>query len=297
MQIHEIDLHYHAGQERQHKALREHLAHAVSTGRKILGVTDHYDLYLPGNEDNAETIYPRSIDGLLAYAAELRSLKNEFPSLAVYFAPEIGADIRFSDIPDAVHAVSDYFICEPPAVVADKKENTERRVERLSQIAAFSKRTEKPVFLAHPFRSAVDRRLVKNPIEPAIVGMRTRASISDYGAEEVSDFFLQDIVLLAKESARLGIPLEINGETHHRIRVTNLPAPLTLLWAAYFIMKQYGASFVPGSDQHDFWIGRHGAYVPYDCFSAIGVTAEAIRFLTWPLFDDACCLHNFHPLV
>jgi len=46
MQIHNIDLHYHAGQERQAGVtLTEYIDYAQKTARKILGITDHYHLY------------------------------------------------------------------------------------------------------------------------------------------------------------------------------------------------------------------------------------------------------------
>lgn len=278
MDIHQMDFHYHAGQERKNKTLRQHLEHAAVTGRRIIGITDHYGRYSPNFIHPGESIYERSIKGLLDYYNELDELRSEFNILTLYFAPELGSSVDYDGIPDEVHNISDFYICEPTHTGWDMKENTGRLLERLAETAEFSRKVNKPVLLAHPFREAVNLRLVRNPIDPAVTNMSRRESIYKYSVEEVNDFFMLDVVQLGKAAAKYDIPVEVNGETHNRIRVTNLPGPLQLLWAAYAIMKEQGAGFVPGSDQHDFSTGRYGAYVPYDCFDAMGVKAEDIKF-------------------
>jgi len=48
--VHNIDLHYHAGQERQSgTTLEGYLKHAVITGRVVLGLTDHLEKYISLN--------------------------------------------------------------------------------------------------------------------------------------------------------------------------------------------------------------------------------------------------------
>jgi len=61
--IHNIDLHYHAGQERQQgTTLEGYLDHAALTGRIILGITDHLEKYIgnplsPGCVNERESPY------------------------------------------------------------------------------------------------------------------------------------------------------------------------------------------------------------------------------------------------
>ena len=75
--------------------------------------------------------------------------------------------------------------------------------------------------------------------------------------------------------------IEASGNTQFRIRSSNLPAPLQMLWCALRTMRDRGAEFVPGSDQHGFMagIGRIGGAVPADCFHALGIGAADIAFL------------------
>jgi len=279
MDIYQMDFHYHAGQERGARTLREHLEHAEVTGRRLLGLTDHFNKYTPEARPQLRPVYEPSMKGLRDYYNEIQSLKSEFPGIKLYFAPEIGVNTDFGTIPDEAIVMADYFICEPGGVNGTVEENTGKLLQRLDGIAEFSARTKRPVFLAHPFRAPVNFRLVKNPITPAVTAMGRRGSFREYEAGEVSGFFLFDVVRLGKEAANLGIPLEINGVTHNRIRMVNLAGPLLMLWAAYAMMKEQGAAFVPGSDQHGFEAGSHGAYVPFDCFDALGITAEDITFM------------------
>jgi len=79
--------------------------------------------------------------------------------------------------------------------------------------------------------------------------------------------------------SKLALPIEINGGTDGRIRGLNLPAPLQLLWAAYRIAGQEGATFVPGSDQHAYLRTperREGRYVPFDAFQYLGLGARDV---------------------
>ncbi len=280
MKIYQMDYHYHAGQERGARTLREHLDHAAVTGRRLVGCTDHYGKYLPDSKPPIlPPVYERSLKGLADYRAEMDALKSDFPEITLYFAPEIGPKTDFSTVGSEAVELSDYFICEPPGVDGTLEENTEAMVKRLREAAAFSKSVNRPVYIAHPFRSSVNYRLVKNPIEPATTSMAYRENFRDYSMDAINAFFMFDAARLGREAAVLGIPIEINGETHNRIRANNMAPVMGMMWAAYAVMKDEGARFVPGSDQHGFETGKHGTYVPCDCFEALGVRAEDIRFM------------------
>lgn len=273
-----MDFHYHAGNERNDKSLYDHLVHARVTNRRLLGVTDHFGYYLPSSK-KADPIYPPSFDGLHQYYNELMSYKNDFPEITFYFAPEIGPDTDFSEVTDAVIRISDYFICEPNEVTGTFEENTEILLKKVEAVAAFSASCKKPAFIAHPLRSSVNLRLVRNPIIREITEMEARLSYKDYSETEVNEFFLFDIKKFAQKAARCDVPIEINGCTVNRIKTTNLIAPWQMYLAAYEIMRDEGVSFIPSSDQHDFRTGIRGHYIPYECFDALGIKAEDIDFV------------------
>lgn len=279
LEIHQMDFHYHAGQERGEKTLREHLEHAAITGRSIVGLTDHFNKYLPTEIPKGKPIYENSIKGLRDYYNECDALRAMFPTLTLYFAPELGPRTPFEQVPQEAVDMADYFICEPTGVEGTPEENTARLIERVCDIADFSARVSRPVFVAHPFRSPVNARLINRPIEQWMRDIPVRSKLSDYTPTQINEFFLFDVAQFGRAAAANGVPVEINGATQNRVRVANQPGILRLLWAAFALIKEQGVSFVPGSDQHGFSIARHGDYVPSDCFEAIGVTAEDIAFL------------------
>jgi hypothetical protein len=169
--------------------------------------------------------------------------------------------------------VSDYFLSSLPDGEGPVERNTAAKIERLHEMASLRERTGRPVFIAHLFRSAVDRQLVKRPIAPWITALAPRVPDA-FSDEEVNRFFGFDMRAVGRACAELAIPIEINGGTDGRIRGLNLPAPLQLLWAAYRIAKSEGATFVPGSDQHAYLRTperREGRYIPFDAFYYLGL--------------------------
>jgi hypothetical protein len=280
LHIHNIDLHYHAGQERQPgTTLEGYLEHAVLSGRVLLGVTDHLEKYIGSPLSSAwdPPLYEQSVAGLQAYRADVDALRGAFPSLHIYFGPEIhaGPRIDLRRIPQGVVDVSDYFLASLPDVDTSLVDNTAAKIERLYALAELRERTSRPVSVAHPFRSAVDHRLVKRPIAPWVTALAPR-SPDMFSDEEVNRFFAFDVRAFGRACGELALPIEINGGTDGRIRGLNLPAPLQLLWAAYRIAQQGGATFVPGSDQHAYLRTperREGRYIPFDAFQYLGLDA------------------------
>jgi hypothetical protein len=280
---HNIDLHYHAGQERRPgTTLEGYLEHAVMTGRIILGVTDHLEKYIGSPLSSAwdPPLYEQSVAGLQAYRADVDALRAAYPSLRIYFGPEIhaGPRIDLRRIPQGVVDVSDYFLASLPNVDTSLAHNTAAKVERLHALAKLRERTGRPIFVAHPFRSAINDRLVKRPIAPWVTAMAPR-SPDAFSDDEVNRFFAFDVRTFCHACSELALPIEINGGTDGRIRGLNLPAPLQLLWTTYRIAQQVGATFVPGSDQHAYLRTperREGRYVPFDAFQYLGLDARDI---------------------
>jgi hypothetical protein len=281
LQPHNVDLHYHAGQERQPgTSLSGYLEHAAVTGRIVLGVTDHLEKYIGSPLSGAwdPPLYPQNVAGLETFHADVDALRPQYPNMAIRLGPEIhaGPRIDLERIPQGIVDLSDYFMVSLPSDASSPAADTAAKIARIEAIAELGERTRRPVFIAHPFRSAVDRRLVKQPIEPWVTALSVRA-FDRYTQDEVCRFFGCDVRALGHACAQHDVPIEVNGGTDGRIRGLNLPAPLLLLWGAYRLLQEEGATFVPGSDQHAYMRTaerREGRYVPFDAFAALGVEVE-----------------------
>jgi len=285
LHVHNIDFHYHAGQERQSSTtLKGYLEHAEMTGRIILGLTDHLEKYIgdPLSSAAIPPLYAQSVEGLQAYRADVDSLRGQFPSLQLFFGPEIhaGPRIDIQHIPQGIVDVSDYFLVALPTVESSISDNTAARVARIYAIAEMRERTGRPVFVVHPFRAAVDARLVKHPIAPWITQLAPRMP-REFTDDQVNAFFGFDVRALGQACRECALPVEVNGGTDSRIRGLNLPAPLQMYWASYGILKEEGVTFVPGSDQHGYMrtsVRREGRYIPFDAFEILGLAARDIVF-------------------
>ena len=203
--------------------------------------------------------------------------------MKIYFAPELGEHVTAKDLPPDVISASDYFIREPDYSEESIEKNTALMLESIENAANIFKTTAKPVYIAHPFRYMVNRRVVRNPIDPKFSKLPIHNKLDDYSLEELSEFFLMDIKKVGSAAAKLDIPMEVNGETHHRLHSHNMPALVKMLWASYKVFADLGAQLVPGSDLHGFMHGNDnfstGRHVPYECFDLLGLGAEDIRFL------------------
>ncbi len=281
MHLHNIDLHYHAGQERDPgTSVGDYLEHAVLTGRRVVGITDHYGLYQEPRRADKQYLYEPSLAGLRAFHDEVTDLAAEYSDLALRFAPELSPRAFLDEIPDTVLSMSDFFICETSFPAGTVAENTAASVQRIEQVGRWCARTGKPAFIAHPFRSSANYRLVKRDIEPWVSQLAPRAG-GEYADEELARFFLLDVEELGAACAANDLPIEVNGNTHYRTLCSNLPATLEMLYSAYRLLKAQGVGFVPGSDQHGFRrsVGRVGSYVPVDTFRAMNVGVADIAFL------------------
>jgi hypothetical protein len=286
LHIHNIDFHYHAGQERQPgTTLSGYLEHAVMTGRIVCGVTDHLERYIgdPLLLAKRATLYEQSVAGLQAYRADIDHLRAHFPRLQIFFGPEIHASPRLDirRIPQGVVDVSDYFLMSLPTDRASVAANTKAKLDRVREMTEARVITGRPIFIAHPFRSAVNDRLVKQPIAPWVTALVPQ-SPDLFADDEVNRFFGFDVRALGQVCCECDIPIEINGGTDSRIRGLNLPAPLQMLWASYRILQQEGVTFVPGSDQHGYMrtaTRREGRYIPFDAFAMLGLDARDVSFL------------------
>lgn len=278
--IYNIDLHYHCGLERQQGvSIDDYLNHARVTGRRIVGITDHIEKYIGCNLEDKDRLYSTGAEGLLEYYQDVKQYCNKYPSLQILFAPEISLDFDFNKIPQNLIDVCDYFICEPP--IADE-DRTQSILNRMNEMAKFSQDTKKPLFLAHPLRHGINQRAVKcKEVEQWVIDLKYHYDLEKYSLKQMNEFFWVDVEALANASVELDIPLEINGGTHARIINTNLMNVLRIYIAANYYMKNKGAQFVCGSDQHAFIQNnmRSGRYMPQQVFEELGIGVKDMHFL------------------
>ena len=276
-----IDFHFHAGHERHPDTnMDDYFDFARMTGRRVLGVTDHFGYYFPGR-DKGPRPYAGNLDGFLRFISDIDEASARFPMLRILKCPELSAASLDDGIPDEAVQASQFFLCEPPDVEKDQvASNTARRLDHIHKAAELKKATSRPVLLVHPFRAAVNRRLVKAPIEPWIARLES-ASCDGFSEEDLSEFFMFDLRRYADACKQEGIPVEINGNTDTRIRFVNLAVPYRMLLAACRLLLDAGVDLVPGSDLHGIrsGVGRAGTYVPWTTFEALGLTPRDSVFI------------------
>jgi hypothetical protein len=164
---------------------------ACMTGRLVLGVTDHFGYHFPG-EDRGPRPYAGNLDGFQRFIADVDEASSRFPTLRILECPELRAACLDNPVPQEAVQASQFFLCEPPDVEREQVgPNTTRRLNHIRKAAGLRKTASRPVLLAHPSRAAVNRRLVKEPIEPCIARLES-ASRGAFSEEDLNDFFMFD---------------------------------------------------------------------------------------------------------
>jgi hypothetical protein len=276
-----VDLHFHAGCERQAgTSIDDYLDFAYKTGRRVIGVTDHFGFFHPGG-DRGGRPYEGSLRGFQRFMSDIDEASARFPMLKLLKCPELRAATLDSHLPEEAVQASDFFLCEPPGVERGEVDrNTALRIDHVRKAAGLRESTSTPVLLVHPFRAAVNRHLVKEPIDPHLARSDS-ASAGAFSEEDLSDFFMFDLRRYASVCKQEGIPVEINGNTDSRIRRTNLIGPYRRLIAACALLRDCGVDLVPGSDLHAIRssVGWSGSYVPWTTLEALQLLPQDSPFV------------------
>jgi hypothetical protein len=283
-----VDLHFHAGCERHaNTSMDDYLDFAYKTGRIVIGVTDHFGLYHPGGDWSGRP-YEGSLRGFQRFMSDIDEASARFPMLKLLKCPELRAATLDDHLPEEAVQASDFFLCEPPGVERGEVErNTALRLDHVRKAASFRESTSRPVLLVHPFRAAVNRRLVKEPIDPRLARSDS-APVRAFTEKDLSDFFMFDLRRYAGVCKQEGIPVEINGNTDSRIRRTNLIVPYRMLIAACALLRDCGVDLVPGSDLHAIRssVGWSGSYVPWTTLEALRLRPQDSPFVRSLLGQD-----------
>ncbi len=233
--------------------LVDYIAHAQMTGRRVLGLADHVEFYngdYPFTNDDRE--YPLGAAGLWAFRKAADALKERFPKMKLFFAPEYLSGLQVDTLDDRWLGMADIILCEMEYRFSGWDEilaRTREAVRILGQLAQVSGATKKPAALVHPFREVINRRVYEaKRVDPEIA--RLLKPGTELNEDQVDQVFQFDLRALGKASRLTGVPLEINGFTLWRIRKA-LPELYPVYVQAYRIMHEEGARFIPGTDQHN----------------------------------------------
>ena len=256
LSLFEVDFHCHAGTERgADVSLAEYVEFLAMSGRRVVGLTDHFGRYRSGRTDFDH--YAGTRDGFLRFAEETREIALQRPEMLMLFAPEIGADtILEGETRELLRdARVDYFLGEPGSNATGDSYGAYLRGV-VTWIADSSDRLGVPGFLAHPLRQAVntivgkggrDGGRLRKPLSPPV----PEVSRDPDGLRRVEDLLDIDIGRLAALLVKYDVPVEINESSWGRISAMNHAT-----FAAYYLeffrrLREAGVSFVPGSDMHN----------------------------------------------
>jgi hypothetical protein len=280
LQLCNIDFHYHAGRERPAPySLDDVVTYARATGRRVLGITDHWGCYVSPHTEIEYRHYPGDFSGFLQFAADVKDAREKYTDMVIPFGPETPLpDIVGGTCDDAFKVPEvDYFLGEPRGVdVVETVGDT--LIEGLEHMARLRDRVGRPCFLAHPLRGLVNyyiggtgpgprhpRRPPHDPLE------QYRNQLAH--VEEVLGICLRDF---ARASMDYDIPLEINESSWGRILGQNQEWFAERYLFFFRTMLDMGVKVILGSDQH---IADNGACTPFTVAKILGVTPSDMTFL------------------
>jgi hypothetical protein len=254
LSVQKLDFHYHAGLERPNQlSLRDYVQHASDTGRRCQGITDHVDLFMRPSQWDLNHAYPNTLEGMWQLRNEVHALREDFPHMKLFFAPEYNVATALSEIGDAWLEAADICLFElvyESWQVHTLEERSEVAVRMLHQMGDLAQRIGKPCYWVHPLRGIICR-WIYDPVEiHPMVKKILHHSNGHVDAENLNQMFQFDLAALGKAAAEAGVPLEANGMSQYRLRA-RLPRAYAAYIEAYEMMLAQGARFVPGTDQHN----------------------------------------------
>ncbi len=262
--VREIDLHVHAGQERQ-MPMQQMVQTFIDLGVHFLGLLDHSELYEMGNEalraQHGQVVYDSSAGGLLEFYLEVERMKRLFPAASIYKGLEIGewdlfhVDSGFLDRADFVGCHMNTSCHDPNYRHFEPVTCGEHLTRRAKELLTICKPEDKPAVLFHPFH----RRL-----------QELRAKIgSDDALGEASLLTDEDVDTLANGVDRDNLCIELNfGDLY---TAATHPELLELLGRVCHRLRDAGFPFSLGSDYH---ITPKAFRDPTDLVASLGMKLE-----------------------
>jgi len=253
---------------------------AVATGRKIIGITDHWGRYL-GLSQKPLRHYPGTISGYRQFAGEVAEAAERHSDTVVLFGPEAG----FEHLTDGGIAAAfelpevTYFIAECGGMQSGVRYG-QYLVDGIRAAASARDTYKRPGFLAHPLRAAINTCVGKTgpgPQMPKQPPLRP-LGLCDDTHRHVELLFDIDIHALAEASRRYDIPIEINRSSWRRMIGMNQEPFVERYIYFYRALIESGASVVLGSDLHGV---EDVAPTPFIAARWIGVEPRDMTFLRY----------------
>ena len=287
LRLHHIDLHYHAGTERPDGySVRDFVNYASLTGRRFLGVTDHFGRFL-GESKKPLRHYEGTLDGYRQLAREISDTREHFPEMTILHAPEIPLRMLMSGQADVAFTAADVdmFLGEPGGAMGDWSVG-ETYTRGLEAMARYRDRFGTPCVFVHPFRGHVGRFVGKAGIDrggepPECLRLPQSEQLPPLGrcddpVAHVEELFDVDLAALADAAARYDIPLELNQDTWGRAMAHNAEWFCERYLLVFRTLIDAGADVVLGSDLHSV---EHPRPTPFSVAWLLNVTPRDIRFL------------------
>ncbi len=282
LELWHVDLHIHAGTERPEQyAAIDFIRYAVATGRRIIGITDHFGRFL-GRSRKKLNHYPGTLDGYRSFAQDVARTREAFRDQLILFGPEIGLG-SLSCPDEAAQALSvpevDFFIGEaggPP----EGQSLGEYLVRGVREIDRARKEWGRPGFLGHPLRWPINQIVGKTGPGP---GMPSHEPFPPLGSLDdpkghVEHLLGIDIDALSSEMVRRDVPVEINEGDWDRILAMNHRSFAERYLFFYRALIQAGTGVVLSSDMHNVERGRPTAFVVAEM---LGVRPTDMGFLRY----------------
>lgn len=239
-----IDLHLHAGQERD-VPMKQLVQSFVDRGISFLGLLDHSELYEMGDEalraEHGQVVYPSSTQGLISFYREVDGMKHAFRGTAsIYSGLEVGEwDILrvsrdFILDPDFVGCHMNTSCHDPNYRHYENASCGGHLARRARELLGICRPVAKPAVLFHPFH----RRL-----------QELRALIQTQGNLADEELFTKEDAATFIDGVDLqGLYVELNfGDLY---TAATHPDLLKLLRRTCLTFKHLGLGFSLGSDYH-----------------------------------------------
>ncbi len=281
LQLNGIDLHFHAGTERPEPySLDDVISYARATGRRVLGITDHWRRYTHPARKQLHHYAP-DMSGFAQFAADVAEAREAHTDMAIAFGPEVPLpDIVEGNCGEAFRVPEvDYFMGEPGSVGTGTGVGKEF-VTAIGYMARLRDRVDRPCFLAHPLRGWVNYYIGATGVGPKHPERPPGRPLAQYAdpLAHVDELFGMSIRDLARASVEYDVPMEINESSWGRILGQNQEWFAERYLFFFRAMLDMGAEVVLGSDQHN---AEAGACTPFTVAKILGVTPGDVKFLRY----------------
>jgi hypothetical protein len=259
--LREMDMHLHAGLERDEPDMDKWIDLAVADGRRAMVLVDHMEFYRrkePGR-------YPHGAEGHKAFMAEIETQIARRPNLLIFKGWEINQSVL--DLgPEALEAAPMHMVetigWHIDRSLVGKPPDGQLLIKRIKQLKELRKEYPVPMMLYHPFH-----RRIANLIEDAKKTGGDAASVPFARYRFFQPGEMEEVISLLKGSS---IYLEM---CHGQIHQMRIPVCREALIADIKPLAEAGLQFTVSTDNH-YLKSAQQKFDPNIYCEPIGVTPQ-----------------------